>query len=102
LEAPGAQGLCRRPVSRQLAAWRRNHPIGETGRIDPGGSATVEAMIGAVPEKAAGTIMYLTNNVPYAQRIEDGWSRQAPTGLVALTAMEFQQIVDASAAETRQ
>lgn len=77
-------------------------PSGETGRIDPGGSATVEAIIGAVPEQAAGTIMYLTNNVPYAQKLEDGWSRQAPTGLVALTAMEFQQIVDASAAETRQ
>jgi hypothetical protein len=77
-------------------------PSGETGRIDPAGSATLEAIISAVPEQAAGHVFYLTNNSPYGQRIEDGWSRQAPNGLVALTAMEFQQIVDASAAETRQ
>jgi hypothetical protein len=55
-----------------------------------------------VPNDAAGRVFYLANNVPYAQRIEDGWSRQAPTGLVALTAMEFQNIVGESAAAVRQ
>ena len=77
-------------------------PSGETGRVDPGGSATVSAIVSAVPDKAAGLIFYIVNNVPYAQRIEDGWSRQAPTGLVALTALEFQQIVGQTAAEVRQ
>ena len=33
------------------------------------------------------------NNAPYAQRIENGWSRQAPQGLVGLTVVMFQQIV---------
>lgn len=73
-------------------------PAGETGRVDPAGSTTVSAIIAAIPEKAAGHVFYLTNNVPYGQRIEDGWSRQAPTGLVALTAAEFQSIVGESAA----
>lgn len=77
-------------------------PSGETGKIDPQGSATLEAIVGAIPEAAAGTIMYLTNNVPYAQAIEDGHSRQAPSGLVALTAMEFQAIVNEAAAGTKQ
>jgi hypothetical protein len=73
-------------------------PAGETGRIDPAGSATLGAIISEVPVQAAGKVFYLANNVPYAQRIEDGWSRQAPTGLVGLTATEFQVIVREAAA----
>lgn len=76
-------------------------PAGETGRIDPAGSATVSAIVAEVPEQAAGKVFYLANNVPYAQRLEDGWSRQAPSGLVALTAMEFQSIVDEAAGAVR-
>jgi hypothetical protein len=53
-------------------------PQGETGRLDPGGSATVGAIIAGIPAEAAGHIYYLTNNVPYAQRLEEGWSKQAP------------------------
>lgn len=67
------------------------------GTIDPGGTATVGRIIAEVPAEAAGNIFYLGNTAPYGQRIEDGWSPQAPTGLVALTAMEFQSIVDQAA-----
>lgn len=77
-------------------------PAGETGRIDPSGAETLGAIVDTVPAQAAGHVFYLTNNVPYAQPIEDGWSRQAPSGLVGLTAMEFQQIVRESAAAVRQ
>jgi hypothetical protein len=73
-------------------------PSGETGRVDPTGAETLGAIIASIPERAAGTILYLVNNVPYARPIEDGHSTQAPTGLVALTAIEFQQIVDQRAA----
>jgi hypothetical protein len=62
----------------------------------------VSAIVSSIPGQAAGLVFYLTNNVPYAQRIEDGWSRQAPNGLVALTAVEFQQIVDEAAGATKQ
>lgn len=76
-------------------------PAGETGRIDPSGGETVSAIIATIPTQPAGTVMYLANNVPYAQRIEEGWSRQAPEGLVALTAMEFQQVVDEAAQQVQ-
>lgn len=69
-------------------------PAGETGRIDTGGGATVSAIIAGVPEDAAGKVYFLANNVPYANRLESGWSRQAPQGVVGLTAVMFQQIVD--------
>jgi len=42
-----------------------------------------------------GDIVYLANNLPYAQRLEDGWSQQAPEGMVKLTVQRFQQIADA-------
>lgn len=72
-------------------------PAGETGRIDPSGSATLGAIIQEIPTEAAGKVYWLVNNVPYAQRIEDGWSRQAPTGLVGITVTEFQQVVSEAA-----
>lgn len=76
-------------------------PAGETGRVDTGGGATVSAIIAGVPEDAAGRVFYLANNVPYSQRIEDGWSRQAPQGLVSLTAIQFQDFVNKAVAEVQ-
>lgn len=37
---------------------------------------------------------YLTNNMPYAKRIEyDGWSRQAPAGMARINIRRLQQII---------
>jgi hypothetical protein len=69
-------------------------PAGETGLIDRTGAEAQGRIIATLPEKASGRVFYLMNNVPYARRIEEGWSRQAPTGLVALTVIQFQRIVD--------
>ena len=33
--------------------------------------------------------VYISNNLPYANRLENGWSKQAPKGMVALTAIEL-------------
>jgi hypothetical protein len=62
--------------------------------VDPTGAATQGRIIASIPGQAAGKVYYLVNNVPYARRIEEGWSRQAPQGLVGLTTVMFQQIVD--------
>lgn len=45
----------------------------------------------------AGHLHYLVNNLPYAQRLEEGWSSQAPSGMVAITVVEFQGYVDKAA-----
>lgn len=74
-------------------------PAGETGRIDPDGSQTLGAIIAEIPTEAAGHVFWLANNVPYAQRLEEGHSRQAPTGLVGITVMEFESIVGQAAAQ---
>lgn len=38
-------------------------------------------------------VHYLANNLPYAIRLENGWSRQAPAGMVGVTVLKFQAIV---------
>ena len=68
-------------------------PVGETGRIDPTGAGAQGNIVAAIPDQASGKLYSLVNNVPYAHRIEDGWSRQAPVGLVGLTTIMFQRIV---------
>lgn len=72
----------------------------EVQRVDPSGGATKAA--GAVVLAAyRGGInsIWLTNTVPYAQRLEYGWSSQAPGGMVRVTAAEFQRFVDDAARE---
>jgi hypothetical protein len=36
--------------------------------------------------------VWISNNLPYANRLENGWSRQAPAGMVALTFAELSTI----------
>ena len=77
-------------------AWQMaiGSPSSGTGAIDADGSATTAAHAGVVGAAKAGDVIYLTNNLPYAKRIEQGWSRQAPVGLVALTVVEFNTLLD--------
>ena len=37
-----------------------------------------------------GATFYLSNNLPYAQRLEYGWSDQAPSGMIRLSVAELQ------------
>ena len=39
----------------------------------------------------------LTNNLPYAQRLEYGWSKQAPQGMVRTNISRFQQLINEEA-----
>lgn len=40
-----------------------------------------------------GDTIYITNNLPYIEPLENGWSSQAPTGMVKTTVAEFNRIV---------
>jgi len=76
-------------------------PTTEVKGVDPTGQATQGRILAAIPEQASGKVYWLSNNAPYAQRLEKGWSRQAPEGLVGLTVTRFQQIVDQAVADTK-
>ena len=38
-------------------------------------------------------VIYITNNLPYIQRLEDGWSEQTPSGMVGVTMIELSNAV---------
>jgi hypothetical protein len=70
-------------------------PMNEIDGVDKTGEATQAAIYAAIPMSVLGHTYYLVNNVPYAQRLEDGWSwHQAPQGMVHLAIMEYQRIVN--------
>jgi hypothetical protein len=72
-------------------------PSSETGRLDKVGEVTLGAITARIPAQSAGRVYFIANLVPYGPRLEDGWSTQAPAGMVGLTAIEFPQIVAAAA-----
>lgn len=43
-----------------------------------------------------GQTIFLTNSLPYAARLERGWSKQAPTGVVRLTVQAYAQALKAA------
>jgi hypothetical protein len=47
--------------------------------------ASVRKQIGRMP---LGQTIWVSNNVPYAQRLEHGWSQKAPQGMVEITLRE--------------
>ena len=47
------------------------------------------------------TELTLTNNLPYAQRLEYGWSKQAPTGIVRVNVARFNTLLEQEAAKVR-
>lgn len=78
------------------ANWQYGYgqkPSDELAAIDPSGRSSINAILGGVSASKVEGTHYLVNNLPYAKRLEDGWSTQAPTGMVGLTALEFEQTV---------
>lgn len=76
-------------------------PEGELTDIDPTGAVSMARITGGVIGKAAGLVHTIINNLPYAQPLEDGWSKQAPQGMVHLVVMEYQEIVNRAAQEVK-
>lgn len=70
-------------------------------KTDKAGGATSSRIIAQIPADAAGQVHYLSNNLPYAMRLENGWSKQAPQGILSRTVVEFQTFVDDAVAEAQ-
>lgn len=61
-----------------------------TDGTDASGTGTIRATVASVSEmKIDGTTIYLTNSLPYAVRLEYGYSQQAPVGMVRTTLAEI-------------
>lgn len=82
--------VSRSPVD--TGRFRRNNivSIGEpvfatTLELDPDGSETKAMGIAALSALKPYTVVYIQNNLPYAERLENGHSKQAPAGIYGIT-----------------
>lgn len=66
------------------------------GRLDTSGAAAMAEAVANLGSLA--DVVWFTNNLPYAERIEyDGWSKQAPEGMVRKHVASWKRIVEAKA-----
>ncbi|EJB8538794.1 HK97 gp10 family phage protein [Acinetobacter baumannii] len=69
-------------------AYRASHIVSvgsaDYGVREPSTNAVQDAAIQAVKFKL-GSLIYIQNNQPYAERLENGWSDQAPQGIYSTT-----------------
>lgn len=69
--------------------------------IDPKGSMSKREGAATISTFAIGvSSIWMMNNLPYANRLEyEGWSSQAPAGMVRISTTEFQVFVNKAVAE---
>jgi len=73
-------------------------PTGIPGIKDKSGAKTIAAAAATTARARIGDTVFLVNNLPYAQAVEEGHSqRQAPQGMVEVTVAEFKSVVSARA-----
>lgn len=60
---------------------------------DLSGVGTLREVTNVVVKSKAGGVVYLVNNLPYAQRLEYGYSKRAPAGMVGVTIANYQNYV---------
>lgn len=62
--------------------------------FDKSGQKVIQAIQSEVQQYKAGQVIYLVNHLPYARALEFGHSKQAPNGMVRVTAARFRPIVE--------
>lgn len=67
---------------------------GTTDATDKSGSTATGNATSFVLKATDWREFTLTNNLPYAQRLEYGWSQQAPQGMVRTNISRFQQLIN--------
>lgn len=67
---------------------------------DKGGAGSISRTVSVLQGWKLGQAIYLTNSLPYAKRLEYGWSQQAPSGMVRLTVADFHNSLAKAAQES--
>ncbi|EDY5968324.1 HK97 gp10 family phage protein [Salmonella enterica] len=86
-----------------FAAIGPNHSMETTNYTGKEGTAAINRMTRVVGESRGmgWTELTLTNNLPYAQRLEFGWSKQAPVGMVRVNIARFNTLLNEEAAKVK-
>ena len=67
---------------------------------DKDGSEALARITGQIAVVEAGGQVFITNSLPYALALERGHSKQAPAGMVAVTAVEMSRYLAKAVGET--
>lgn len=70
-------------------------------RLDPSGGQVLAEVAAVVAGHVPGQDLTLANNVNYIRYLEEGSSQKSPAGMVAVTAAEFEGLVEVQAARVR-
>lgn len=70
-------------------------------REDKSGEGAIAFARGYIMESNLWSEFTLTNNLPYAQRLEYGWSQQAPFGMVRVNVVRFNALLAEEAAKVK-
>lgn len=65
-----------------------------TNSVDKSGSKTAGKAAGVINTLEIGSTFYLTNPQPYARRVEFGWSKQRPNGMLRIAIAGAQKALD--------
>lgn len=68
--------------------------VTEVSGTDKSGAKAKRNAAQTINSTKVGRIFYLTNNLPYAEMLEFGWSKQAPFGMVRRTLAEYRKIFE--------
>ena len=84
-------------TGRARGNWQASISRGATKEIavnnQRSGEAKAIAEVDQTVSVAVGDLYYLTNNVPYIERLEFGWSKQAPSGMVRKNLQNFNRLL---------
>ena len=80
----------------QLAEGSPASAIEYTGDPGQAAQAAITAVVQETENIEAGQVIFLTNNLAYGPRLEDGYSAQAPNGIVKIIEPDIPQIIDAA------
>lgn len=68
-----------------------------TEATDKSGSSTIARGTQQILQVQLGQSIWISNSLPYARRLEYGYSRQAPTGMVRTTIAEWNRFLEQAA-----
>jgi hypothetical protein len=90
-------------TGRARGNWQTTIGAPATGEVDRlGEGEAVKEVSATVADFSGGKVIYLSNNLPYIYRLEyDGWSDQAPGGMLRKNVARIQQIVAKAARDNK-
>ena len=89
-------------TGRARGNWQTSMDSPATGETDRKGEQAALAEVAAeVAGFGTGRIIYLSNGLPYILRLEYGWSKQQPGGMVRRNVARIQSIVKKAASDNK-